>query len=707
MVFGMNTESTSSNPPKAIVRLLEDARRRLVETGTRNRLIHINLNNDRMKVVHIVNERADDIYDSVRGSGKSMQFKALGIDDPAEDDLLIAAGRPEEPFDEAHYKDNFLETPLGPDKLAKRLLAIAKDSKTAEEEQGINLLYLAIGFLSWREDKNSKIERTAPLLLLPVELKRNHRTSIYDLFGRSDDLVTNLPLQERLREDFGVELPMVTEDEAWSPNRYFDLIASIVSGREGWSVDRNRMVLGLFSFAKILMMRDLDPENWAGNEILDHELLSGLVVSGFEPDPPLFPEDSNLDELMAPKDIIQVVDADASQTKVIEEVRAGRSLVVQGPPGTGKSQTITNIIAAAVIDGKTVLFVAEKMAALSVVHKRLVDVGLSDVCLELHSKNANKKTVLGELAETLNSPSAIPNFDDPNASLKTVRDNLNRIADLLHTPLKGRRFSPYSALSKLVRFIGQSAAPPKIANQSLADLSERQNNDLLQGIDRYQSLIHEMGPPADHPFYSIGETTLQPLDLERLQRDAEEAARSLFKTCSELKHIANWFGVRTPPSIRFARGLVRLKQMVDRAPRDIDHLIKPIMKSGRFDEIDFASEKALDYQTTWQSNSEKFVDAALEFPINELRTTIAAGTSFWTRLGGKYRNGWKQFATVLKGPIPKKQTERLARADALVELQKHKKAYDTQSQILRSILGTRWRDEESDFEGLQLAAKWC
>jgi DNA replication protein DnaC len=80
--------------------------------------------------------------------------------------------------------------------------------------------------------------------------------------------------------------------------------------------------------------------------------------------------------VLPPEKLYHVVDADASQAKVIEEVRSGRNLVVQGPPGTGKSQTITNIIAAAAKEGKRVLFLAEKMAALSVVHDRLVKVGL-------------------------------------------------------------------------------------------------------------------------------------------------------------------------------------------------------------------------------------------------------------------------------------------------------------------------------------------
>lgn len=82
---------------------------------------------------------------------------------------------------------------------------------------------------------------------------------------------------------------------------------------------------------------------------------------------------------------------------------AGKNLVIQGPPGTGKSQTITNIIAGAVQRGKSVLFVAEKMAALEVVHQRLVDRKLSAICLELHSRKSSKTLVLEQLKRARNA----------------------------------------------------------------------------------------------------------------------------------------------------------------------------------------------------------------------------------------------------------------------------------------------------------------
>ena len=110
---------------------------------------------------------------------------------------------------------------MGPEALARRLLRLAHDAKTAEEEQGLNILYLAIGFLRWRESASSEILREAPLVLLPVQLVRNERTSTYDILSRDDDITTNLPLQERLRQDFGIVLPEIDEADGWAPSRLF------------------------------------------------------------------------------------------------------------------------------------------------------------------------------------------------------------------------------------------------------------------------------------------------------------------------------------------------------------------------------------------------------------------------------------------------------------------------------------------------------
>jgi hypothetical protein len=400
-------EPSEASAPSSVLDMFSDVRMRLVETGTRNRLVHVNRANTRGNLLNIVNERSDEVH-SLLCAGKSLRFKALGKDRIETGDEVHLADESDGGIGEDRYTDNYLESRLGPDALQKKLLKLHREAQTAEEESGVNILYLALGFLTWFEDKTSSVAREAPLVLLPVELVRNAKTSTFDLRLREEDLPTNLPLQQRLKSDFGIALPDLEPEEGWRPSAYFDAVESAVEQRDRWKIDRDGIQLGFFSFSKLLMYRDLDVRSWPDGSLTEHELTRGLLYEGFESEPPLFGPDVRLDEFLPPEKLFHVVDADASQAKVIEEVRTGRNLVVQGPPGTGKSQTITNIIAAAVKDGKRVLFVAEKMAALSVVHDRLVKTGLRDICLELHSRSANKKSVLAELANTLNSGLSVP-----------------------------------------------------------------------------------------------------------------------------------------------------------------------------------------------------------------------------------------------------------------------------------------------------------
>jgi hypothetical protein len=246
-------ESIQSDGDRArLTKLFNDTRKRLVETGTRNRLVHVNRANTKGKVLNVVNERSDDVH-GILADGKAMRFLALGRDKDEDVQGLRLADAGEVGFTEERYRDVQLETRLGPDALAKKLLKIARDAKTAEEEQGVNILYLALGFMTWFEDKSSSMPREAPLVLLPVELVRNQRTSTYDLRLREDDLLTNLPLAQRLREDFGIELPEVDVIDGWKPSIYFDQVQQVIASREGWKIEADAIQLGFFSFSKLLM----------------------------------------------------------------------------------------------------------------------------------------------------------------------------------------------------------------------------------------------------------------------------------------------------------------------------------------------------------------------------------------------------------------------------------------------------------------------
>lgn len=710
----MNEQASSNayetDNMKKLLAQLQVAQRKLVETGTRNRLIHVNRKTNRANVINIINERSDDVFRILKQDGKRMQFWATGTDKkPSDDDqatmqeVILAGDRLNDEPDEERYTDNKLETKLGPDAQQKRLLKIHRDSKSAEEEQGINILYLALGFLRWFEDRNSDVEREAPLILLPVNLVRNHRTSTYDLVMRDDEIVTNLPLKEKLEQDFGLVLPEIEnpDDEGWTPSTYFEMVEEAISSREQWSLDHDGMQLGFFSFAKLLMLRDLNPENWPENGLLNSELLSALLNATFEADSPLFKDDDNLDRKLDPADIFHVLDADRSQAIVIEEVRKGRNLVVQGPPGTGKSQTITNIIAAAVHDGKTVLFVAEKMAALSVVHDRLKKAGLEHVALELHSRKANKRSVLEELGRTLNDGHSVPNIVDNVDAVRVPRDKLNAIADTLHSPVPGCQQTPFQAMAVMSAMKGKGANAPSFSGDGLTGLSDSEIDELCAQVRGFAETLETDLTPIENPYRGFGRLDLQPLDIERLGGKASELSSRLRRLVAIVEPFKGVLGF-SKTALSEAKSTFGALLHASEVDEEIKKLV-PIL-SEHVGEAGF--ETALVDAQDWfeASKASPFLDAALAVPAGQLRVDLGAGVgSFFSRLGSAYRAASQSLRSLLSIQLPKEAERRVALADQLIALQEKYKKFGDSEPILRSALGGSWTGDSCNIANISAA----
>lgn len=683
---------------QALTRILDAARRKLLETGTRNRLIHVDRDARRANALNIIHEQSDEVWRLLRVQGKRMRFRAMGTDRPGtEGVLLLAAPGAHGP------SDSQLETPLGPEALARRLLRLAHDARTAEEEQGLNVLYLAMGFLRWREAPGSQVLREAPLILLPVQLVRNDRSSTFELMAREDDIAANLPLQERLRQDFGIALPEIDEDEHWTPGDYLARVAEAVSGQADWQVDRDGMQLGFFSFAKLLMHRDLDPASWPEGAFEGHPLLEGLLSQGFAADAPLFGDRDRLDDRLDPAQIIQVIDADASQTRVIEEVRAGASLVVQGPPGTGKSQTITNIIAAAAHDGKTVLFVAEKMAALKVVHDRLARAGLRDICLELHSRSANKKALAQELGRTLMAGAQpLPAAADP-ARLRETRDRLNAVTALLHDPVAPSGEAPFAALSTIIGLIGQGARPPAIALDGLEALGAADRARAAEAVARLVAARDRTGPPEDHPFAGSRALDLQPTDLARLEDDLR-AAQAALAALRDRLHPAVGAPATTLDQAQARAALLR--HLAAAPPRATDWAAL-LFDPARDPRLAEALAAGADWSRAQAEAQALFRPAAFETDPAPLREELAAGLGgFMGRLFGPYRAASARLASLLTGALPGDAAGRVALADRLIALRHARQRLARDEAWLAATLGAAFRHEATDFAAMADVARW-
>ncbi len=279
----------------------------------------------------------------------------------------------------SRHSDTRLQTRLTPAGLQKRLLNLYIDARTLEEEQGVNILFLALGTLKWVDPTNAQNVRYAPLILVPVSLERGNAGEKFKLRWRQEEPAPNLSLEAYLERVHALKMPHFDAGDDFDPTAYVAAVAEAVSAKTDWSVDPNDIVLGFFSFAKFLMYRDLDPTVWPPNEkISQRPLIRSLLVEGFEDAIEEISDDDEIDSHISPAEMLHIVDCDSSQTLAVRDIRHNRNLVIQGPPGTGKSQTIANIIASAIADGKTVLFVAEKMAALEVVKRRLDATGVGD-----------------------------------------------------------------------------------------------------------------------------------------------------------------------------------------------------------------------------------------------------------------------------------------------------------------------------------------
>lgn len=327
---------------------------------------------------------------------------------------------------------------LGEKETLLKLKTVYRNAHTFMEESGANVLYLAAGLLKWRQKPNEKA-RYAPLVLIPVNLERKTANTDYTLSLREDEWQMNITLFEMLKQKFGIEIknvetvPVIDGEVAYKA--LFKSVRKAISLKEGWDVVE-RAYVGIFSFGQFMMWKDLHDhaEEFAAQPIVA-SLINGHLT--WEPKGAFLTQDE-LDCRLKPSDLVTPVSADGSQMVAIQAAAEGQSFVMHGPPGTGKSQTITNMIANALYQGKTVLFLAKKMPALEVVQKRLEEIGLGPFCLELHANKASKRHVLSQFEETMKLAGQAhdPLYDRTSKKLMEKRMDIRSMIELLHQPTK-------------------------------------------------------------------------------------------------------------------------------------------------------------------------------------------------------------------------------------------------------------------------------
>ena len=471
-------------------------------------------------------DRADDEPKGGNGNDEQNESETKRVSDGPSFDLstIIPAGKdynsPIEPktVDDAEPKlltdgelfpieeelaKHRLHTALGEEETKLQLKGLYRAARTAIEETGANSLYLAIGTMRWYETDKPEVARYAPILLMPVEMV--YKRGRYCIRKRDEEIVLNITLMEFLRQNHGIEVKglekLPLDEHGVDVLKIFDVLRQAIEEQKRWGIE-GQCILGLFSFSKFLMWNDIhvNHEKMQENPIVDSLVKGGLTWKPSE----LQTDLRAFDGTYKPQDMALPVAVDSSQMTAVYEGGRGNSFILYGPPGTGKSQTITNLIANALFQGKRVLFVAEKMAALEVVERRLKKVGLGPFCLELHSNKVSKRHVLAQLNEALNE---VKHIQKPEDYLQTAdrlyeqRQELLKYMEALHT--RGDDdLSLYDCIARFAAIDGETMEIPtlkplsKVKRGMLGDYEYQLSGPL-------QTMLELVGQPYAHPLHDL------------------------------------------------------------------------------------------------------------------------------------------------------------------------------------------------------------
>ena len=448
--------------------------------------------------------------------------------------------------------DKTLKADLTPSELQKRLFYIDQQSKTMIQEQGYNILYMALGFIEWIDKKKPRQKNLAPLILIPVALERKKVGNSFSLSWTGEDIQNNISIQAKLREA-GIELPKFEQTSyIEGVNQYLAEVKKAIRPFGKWDV-KDDVALGFFSFTKFVMYNDLNPESWSKDvDLTKNELIQAI----FNPSKNVYEDtfkEEDVDEKLHYKTMYQVLDADSSQIAAIENVKAGHNLVVEGPPGTGKSQTIVNLIAELIAEGKTVLFVSEKMAALEVVKSRLDSVGLGKFVLELHSHKTRRKQLLKNLKKSTNVRATRDlKLDQTLRKLENLRDQLDEYAEVIHKPVANVNLSPFELYgmkeSSEDYFSRQSRMLPLVRFDNPEVLTMKDLDDILISLENLAELYSTIS--KNNPWSYCNPKSLLPADLREIELLIRDSLESLTDFRFEMNIINEVYGIKIPNTLK-------------------------------------------------------------------------------------------------------------------------------------------------------------
>ena len=705
---------------------LERWRKRLLDLTGRNRLLNLQINGKQALPIDCPDaSQLEDMLAAMRGRTKPQPIKfrpwpdVMSGTDPRS--AKIYRQRLQEDGARAFAKEALdkRELVVGRDDntLQTALTEIYRSARAAQQEGGTNTLFLTIGALLWRQKDKDRSYR-APIILVPVVLERPSVRSGFSLRVHDDDTRLNATLLEMLKQEFDIHLPALegdrppTDDAGVDVEHILSTFRAKLRDIPGWEVSDDVALTNL-SFTKYLMWKDLSDRA----DILRESELARRLMDGQVPDPTgsQAPKDEilkgrhqggQLDNVAA--DLVCPLEADSSQLQAVASARAGTSYVMIGPPGTGKSQTIANIIADTLSQGRTVLFVAEKRAALEVVQRRLKSVGLGDFCLDLFSAKSNKAKILEQMgrAQQAREDFDATEWQKASKDIAELRSELNQYVRELHKC--GRNgWTPFRAMGHVLRAEGGGIPDINLPWQD-ADIHDPGDYQrLVETIEDAAAVLTRVGDITAAALLSGVEVSewSPPWQASLLEAARTTLACLLslsFAAASARKALALTETDNSRSALIAMRSLAAL-------------LLKPIAADGAWatrdgadaiiDAVRSEAERTKRHNEICSTLAGSWRPEAMNLPLKEIQAQWAASEASWFAAKAMTQRGIRRRLTEsASGPLP---TDMKAELGRLVEKQEIEAAVRTADSRLSPALGSSWKGLDTDFNRIEAHYDWA
>lgn len=524
----------------------------LLDMGLRNNLLNFK---EVARTIPIVDTDLIDLFNSLVSNKNKLNFIPKMSSKESDDEVWSI------PVETDEQEELQLQTTLSEKDLQKRLFSLYQYYRTSVQDLGYNNLFLAMGFVEWKQPKDNSTHN-APLVLIPVELSRRSVGSPFKVHWTGEDISLNLSLKHKL-QDQGVYLPENVSIESQNDVvEYINNVKHEIENKADWNVNEN-VYISTFSFKKFVMFKDLTLENWS-DEINNSEIgrLFGLnEVDSFDSF-----DIKSIDEKLNPMEVFNVVDADSSQIAVIEDAKQGHSLVVEGPPGTGKSQTIVNLIAELLANNNKILFVSEKMAALDVVKKRMDSIGLGDYCLELHSNKTRKRAFLDDLNNSLiQDKIEVKEYEDYD-KLQQYIETLNDYRHLIRTKYGDTNLTVYDLIGMYeykyqeLERLGQKVYKFNLPN--LKDCTYQKRADIISNIDSIAEIYNLIYPIKNNPWNYTDINYISPDQVDNINSKSSEIDVNMRNIVDGIGLFSEKTGLKKPTNIQGIRKFIQQAKLL-------------------------------------------------------------------------------------------------------------------------------------------------